>query len=546
MRFTDVTVPAGLGDYRHHTGAFGQKWFPETMGSGLAFLDYDGDGWQDLLVAGGGAWPQSPSQPARVLWLYRNNGDGTFVLRSKDAGLDDVRAYTFGLTVADYDNDGDPDVYCTTLERNLLFRNEGGTFHEVGQQAGVAGPPAWSSSALFFDADRDGHLDLFVGRYVQWSPERDLFCSLDGQTKSYCTPETYEAETSRYYHNNGDGTFTDHTEAAGFGTGPGKTLGVAEFDYNRDGWPDVFVANDTEPNALYRNNGDGTFTEQGAASGIAFDENGKARAGMGIDVGVVDSTGQPTVFIGNFSREMIGVYRHLGEGLFIDRAAVSQVGRPSLLTLTFAVLLLDLDLDGDLDLFGGNGHVQPEIETTQAGISYAQAPHLFLNQGDGTFTDVAPTLGGILAQPMLARGIASADYDRDGDLDLALVENGAALHLWRNDLRTPAQPAPHFLRVRVQGSTSNRDALGTRLVALVGRQRQERRIRSGSSYLSASEPIATFGLGSATRVDTLWVEWPNGVRQQLANVDANQELTLTELPPTNSAIPPSPSNPQRP
>ncbi len=524
LAFTDVTEQAGLGDFRHVTGAFGETWFPESMGSGGGFIDYNGDGWADILLVGGGVWPQSPQKLERVLSLYRNNGDGTFTLQSQEAGLDRLDTYGIGIGVGDYDNDGDEDFYFSTIGENQLFRNDNGVFTEVGKTAGVAGDWAWSSSAAFFDADRDGWLDLYVGNYVKWTPETDLYCSLDSKNKGYCTPEAYEGLPGRFYHNNGDGTFSDRTQEAGFLPAPGKSLGVTEFDFNRDGWPDLIVTNDTQPNLLYKNNGDGSFTEIGAVSGVAYDEHGKARAGMGVDAGVVDSTGEETIVVGNFSKEMIGVWRHIGNDLFIDRAAVSRIGRTSLMTLTFGVFLFDVDLDGDLDFFAANGHVQPQVETTQQGISYAEAPHLFINPGDGTFEDKAPETGGVLLKNIVARGSAYADYDRDGDLDVLITENDGPVHLWRNDLNNGA----HFLRVYTKGVESNRDGIGTQLVAYANGLRQMRRIRTAVSYLSASEKAATFGLGAATRLDSLVVYWPSGLVERFSDVRGDQEILLEE------------------
>lgn len=523
LSFTDVTDQAGLGSFRHETGAFGKKWFPETMGSGGGFLDYNGDGWLDVLLVGGGSWPAySDRGLVPALRLYRSNGDGTFTEVTTETGLGGISGYGIGITVADYDNDGDEDVFFTTLDQNMLFRNDGDHFTEVAEQAGVVGPATWSSSALFFDANRDGHLDLFVGNYVDWSPEKDIWCSISGQ-KGYCTPEEYQGVPSRFYRNNGDGTFTDRTEVAGFGGSPGKTLGMAELDYNRDGWPDLVVANDLEPDLLYRNRGDGTFEEVGVISGIAFDEHGRARAGMGIDTGVVDSTGEETIFVGNFSNEMIGVYRHMRDGLFIDRAAISQIGRPSLKTLTFGLFLFDIDLDTDLDLFAANGHVKQEIEAVQDGVTYREPPHLFINAGDGTFEDRAPAIGGVLAEPIVARGAAYGDYDRDGDLDILITENNGPVHLWRNDTE-----GGHFLRVRLEGRESSRDGLGARIVAYVDGLAMERRIRTGSSYLSQSEKTATFGLGRAERIDSLVVYWPSGRVERFEEVAGGREIRLKE------------------
>lgn len=514
--FTDIAEQAGLGDFRHETGAFGKRWFPESMGSGGGFVDFNGDGWYDIVLAGGGNWPEQSGgeeDPVRALYLYRNNADGTFSNVTEEAGLGGLDAYTIGLTAADYDNDGDQDIYVTALHDNLLLENTDGTFTERAAAAGIAGPGEWSTSAIFFDADRDGYVDLYVGNYVDWSPENDLVCVLEGQIRSYCTPELYVGTPSRFYHNNGDGTFTDWTERAGFASAPGKTLGVAEYDVNRDGWPDLLVANDTQRDLFYLNDGDGTFTEQGALSGMAYDENGKARAGMGIDVGVVDRTGEPTLFVGNFSKEMISVYRYIGNGLFIDRAALSQIGRPSLLTLTFGLFLFDADLDGDLDLFAANGHVQPEIEQTQEGIAYSQRPHLFVNDGDGTFDDVALQWGGALEQAVVARGAAYADVDLDGDLDVLITENSGPAHLLRNELSDG-----RVLRVGLEGVTSNRDGLSSRVILYAGDRRLERQVRTGSSMLSVSEKESTFGLGLSENVDSLVVFWPSG------RVDRHQDL----------------------
>jgi len=523
--FTEMATSAGLGEFRHVTGANGDKWFPESMGSGGGFIDYNGDGWMDILLVGGGVWPKEKEKKIPALWLYRNNGDHTFTNVTTKAGLGSLAAYGFGISVADFDNDGDDDFYFTTLHENMLFRNDGGKFIEIAATAGVTGGKVWSSSAIFFDADRDGWLDLYIGNYVDWSPENDLWCTLDGKTKSYCTPELYKGIPGRFYHNNGNGTFTDKTEAAGFVNSPGKTLGMAELDYNRDGWPDLAVANDTQRNLLYKNNGNGTFTEIAAMSGVAYDENGRARAGMGIDAGIVDHTGEETIFVGNFSKEMIAVFRYTGgNDLFFDRAAASKIGRPSLLTLTFGLFLFDFDLDGDLDLFTANGHVQEDIEITQDGITYREPPHLFVNNGNGFFTDEAPNIGGVLKQPIVGRGAACADYDRDGDLDILVTENGGPAHLWRNDLNS----RHHFLRVHLQGQKANRDAIGTRLVAIADTLRMERRIRTGSSFLASLEKAATFGLGQAAKLDSLVVYWPSGRVDRFGEIKADREVLLVE------------------
>lgn len=522
--FVNVTEEAGLGGFKHIIGDYGDVLFPESMGSGCGFIDYNGDGWLDILLVGGGVFPRSPQKFEYALWLYRNNGDGTFTFVSPEAGLVGIDTYGLGVTVGDYDNDGDEDFYFTTLYENMLFRNDGGVFVEVGKEAGVAGPSEWSASGIFFDADRDGDLDLFHGNYVKWTIETDKYCSLNNREKGYCTPETYEGISGRFYVNNGDGTFTERTKEAGMIPSPGKNLGVAEFDYNRDGWPDLIVTNDTQPNLLWRNNGDGTFTEIGALSGIAYDEHGKTRAGMGVDTGVIDKSGEESIVIANFSREMIAVYRYLGNDLFQDISARSRVGRISLMTLTFGLFLIDIDLDGDLDMYAANGHVQPQVEETQEGVYYAEPPHLFLNDGNGMFEDHAPDIGGPLLVPVVARGACFGDYDRDGDIDILVAENDGPVHLLRNDLVN----GNNFLKIKTRGKQVNRDGYGTRIVARVGDHVMERRVRGGSSYLAHSETAVIFGLGQAEKVDTLTLYWLNGHVDTFANVQANQELLIIE------------------
>ena len=523
--FTDVTEEAGLGAYRHENGGFGQKWMPEVVGPGGAFLDYDGDGWQDILLVGGGRWARVSDKPVEAVRLYRNLGDGTFDDVSAAAGLAGLEAYGFGVAAADYDNDGDTDFFLTALHENMLFRNEGGRFEEVGKEAGLADEAHWSASAVFFDADRDGWVDLFVGNYVSWTPETDIACFHEG-TKAYCTPQNYAGVASAFYRNRGDGSFADATEEAGFAgaidPALDKTLGVAELDVTGDGYPDVYVANDTERNLLFVNRGDGTFVEAGVRSGVAYDQHGQARAGMGVDAGVVDSTGETTIFVGNFTQETVSVFRHASNGYFTDRATASRIGFPTMGTLTFGLFLFDADLDGDLDLFLANGHVLEHIAEILEGATFAEPAQLFLNRGDGVF-DEALSATGVLARPLVARGAAYADYDRDGDLDILLLENAGPAHLWRNDLE-----GARWLSVQLEGRDSNRSALGARIEAVVGGLRMARHIRSGSSFLSQSALPAVFGLGARRQVDSLIVRWPSGLTERFADVEAGQEVTLVE------------------
>ncbi|MGH9580855.1 MAG: FG-GAP repeat domain-containing protein, partial [Terriglobales bacterium] len=349
QQFTDVTQAAGLR-FTHNNGAFGKKYLPETLGAGAAFLDCDGDGWQDVLLVNGENWPGRPQRPS-TLKLFRNNRNGTFTDVTRAAGLD-VRLYGMGVAVGDYDNDGHDDVFVTALGQSRLFRNSGrGTFVDVTREAGLAGPDEFSTSAAWVDYDKDGLLDLFVANYVQWSPKRDLFCTLDGTHKSYCTPESYRGASARMWRNLGGGKFQDTTRSAGLFDATSKGLGVAVLDANQDGWPDLFLANDTQPNKLYINTGKGSFTEKGVLAGVAFSEDGVARAGMGVDATDYDRSGRPSILISNFSNQMMALYHNEGNGLFVDEAPRSEVGRNSLLTLGFACFFLDYDLDGWQDIF---------------------------------------------------------------------------------------------------------------------------------------------------------------------------------------------------
>ena len=522
--FSDVTAAAGLSGFRHTNGGFGEAWAPEIVGGGGGFIDYDGDGWLDIMLVSGGPFRGRGGYRGPCLRLYKNQADGTFEEATEEAGLSVVGGYAFGITVGDYDNDGDPDIYVTTLYRDYLLRNDEGAFSEVGVDAGIGSISEWSSSAMFFDADRDGFLDLYVGTYVDWSPDKDIYCGFEGE-KVYCTPSVYEGISGRYYHNNGDGTFDLLTEEAGFLSGIAperdKTLGVAAYDINSDGWADVAIANDTERDLLFLNDGDGNFTEVGIRSGIAYDLHGTPRAGMGIDIGVVDGTQEPSWFVGNFSGEMVGVYRHIGDGLFMDRASTSLIGQPTLNTLTFGLFLFDMDLDSDLDLLVANGHVQTHIARIVEGATFRQRSQIFLNMGDGRFDELVPE--GPMLNAMVARGAAYGDYDKDGDQDVLITENNGPAHLWRNESRNS-----RWLRVRVEGRESNRDGYGARIVVSADSLKMVREVRSGSSFLSHPETVATFGLGSSSNPDSITVYWPSGVTDHIHSVEANTEVRIIE------------------
>jgi enediyne biosynthesis protein E4 len=522
ITFTDITATAGI-KFRHVSGAFGKKYLPETLGSGCAFLDYDNDGWQDVLFVNSMAWPSqkgTPSYPA----LYRNNHDGTFTDVTRQAGLA-VQMYGLGVAVADYDNDGNVDIYITALGPNHLFRNlGGGKFKDVTSAAGV-GDPGFSTSAMWFDYDRDGKLDLFVANYVQWTLETDLYCTLDGKTKSYCTPESYKGQSATLYHNRGSGTFEDVTRKAGLYDPSSKALGVALIDVDNDGWPDLFVANDTQPNKLYRNRHDGTFVDQGMTAGVAFNEAGVARAGMGVDAADIDGSGRQAIVIGNFSNEMMALYTNDGNGLFIDEAPASTIGHASLLTLTFSCFFFDADLDGLLDIFAANGHVSDDINTVQPKVTYAQPAHLFRNVGGKKFENISTTSGAALQQRVVARGAAYGDIDNDGDLDLLVTTNNGPARLLRND----GGNRNHMLRVKTIGTVSNRDGIGAKVrVAVDGGPARVAVVKTGSSYCSQSELPLTVGLGSSASVKSIEITWPNGKVERLPGTAADQVVTVQE------------------
>ena len=525
VSFTDVSEEAGIAGFSHETGGYGMSLMPEIVGGGGGFLDYDGDGWQDMVLIAGGVWKHHEERRVQAIRLYRNEKNGTFREVTDEAGLADIESYAFGVSAADYDNDGDEDFFVSTLHENLLFRNDGGRFENVAGPAGLGNEKVWSSSSVFFDADRDGWLDLFVGNYVDWSLDKDQVCLFEGE-KVFCTPQEYVGRASHFYRNNGDGTFVNASGKAGFWTDVDttldKTLGVAVFDFNKDGWPDITTGNDTENDMLFMNNGDGTFKEMGLVSGIAVSQHGNSRAGMGLDTGVVDSTGNVSIFVGNFSDETLSVFRYAGNGQFQDRAAISRLGFPSTRTLTFGLALLDADLDTDLDLLTANGHVLTHISRFTEGITFRQPPQLFLNRGNGIF-DLFTTTEGPLNTPMVARGLAYNDYDRDGDVDVLFVENDGPARLWRNDTVGGGS-----LRIRTRGTRSNRNGLGAHLIVRVGDLKMERWIRTGASFLTSSEKMAFFGLGDHEKADSLIVKWPSGTTDIFTDIDRNQEILIEE------------------
>lgn len=550
VTFTDITQQAGIR-WIHNTGAFGGKLLPETMGSGAAFIDYDADGYPDLFLVNSRDWtdaeikafrsgsskqyaslvPPTVQRRRSASALYRNRGDGTFEDVTRAAGLDLV-TYGMGATVGDYNNDGFEDLLVTSLDRNYLFRNEGGKrFTEVAEQAGVK-DSGWSTSAAFVDYDKDGKLDLFVCRYVEWSPATDIPCLLDGKNKSYCTPEVYPGITSRLFRNLGGGRFENVSDRAGI-TAPltgekrklqGKSLGVAILDADNDDWPDIVVGNDTEPNYLFRNRGDGTFEEIGIPCGIAYPEGGRARAAMGVDAADIDQSGRHSLLFGNFTNQMLGLYINKGNGLFIDIAPISEVGRASLLFLAFGALFADVNNDGWPDIFTANGHIENEINHINRDVTYEETPLLFINMGKAQFKEAASKAGAPMRRPVVGRGAASADVDLDGNVDLLITVNNAAPVLMKNNGETKNSS----LRITLRGTKSNRSGIGSMVDVKVGSQTLHRMYRSGSSYCSQSELPLTIGLGKAAKADKITVKWPSGLVSELTDVPANQAIVIEE------------------
>lgn len=541
VRWVDITDEAGI-DFLHVTGARGNKWMPETVGGGGGFLDYDGDGLADILLINGCEWAvETSATPRANPRLFRNVGAGRFEDVTAAVGLDAVIFYGMGFCAADYDADGDTDLFLTGVGRSFLLIQEDGRFidrtaerlryaQETDARHGMQGD--WSLGATWFDADGDGDLDLFVCNYVNWSPETDVYTTLDGRTKSYATPVVYEGRTNRLFENRGDGILAEVTHAAGLYNPKAKSMGVVLDDFDRDGRPDLFITNDTERNLLYLNRG-GRFEEVGLAAGCAYDEDGRARAGMGVDTADLTNNGDLCIAIGNFSREPLSLYQRLPDGLlFVDAASRARLSRPTLQSLTFGVLFFDADMDGFADLALANGHIEPEINRIQSEITFAQSPQIFLNQRDGSFFDATSAAGEDYARPMVGRALACADIDGDGDLDLLITENGGRPRLLRNE-RIHANDrtnGPHWLRVRLIGAAPNPDAIGATIrVTSAGGLIQTRRIRTGGSYLSQSEQIATFGLNDAEAAD-VEITWPDGSRWRFDQLLANRLHVISQAP----------------
>ena len=542
--FTDITDAAGIG-FTHNNGATGDKLLPESMGSGVAFFDFDADGDQDLLFTNGTWWEwdleKKPELKPTTAVLYRNDGKGGFVDVTADSGLD-IAFYGMGVAIGDVDNDGLPDVYQTAVGENRLFRNLGnGKFTDVTQQSGVAGgEKEWSTSAAFTVIDNDGDLDLFVCNYVRWSRAIDFEVNytLVGVGRAYGPPTNFEGTFPSLFRNDGEGKFTDISDSAGVQIRSSatkvpmaKSLGVSPVDLDGDGWVDFIVANDTVHNFVFKNKKDGTFTEMGGISGIGFDNNGKVRGAMGIDVARFRNDDSLGIGIGNFANEMTALYVSTPNNqlLFTDNAITEGVGPDSRLLLKFGLFFFDYDLDGWLDLLTANGHLEEEITKVQKSQSYAQPAQLFWNCGGtpamGGFATVDSTKAGAdLFKPIVGRGSAYADIDGDGDLDVAFTQLHGKPLLLRNDQAL----GNHWLRVKLTGKAANRDGIGAMLKLKSGETTQWRLVTAARSYLSQSETVATFGLGQEAKQAELTVVWPGGEEQTVAVPKLDTTLVIEQ------------------
>jgi hypothetical protein len=522
VRFGDITSDVKIA-FKHENGASPQKYMPETMGGGSIVFDYNNDGWPDLFFVNGGSFTDRQKAAAARHRLYRNNKDGSFADVSSGSGIG-VSGFGMGACSADYDNDGWPDLYITGFGGNRLYRNTGnGAFTDVGGKAGV-GTELWSASCAFADIDNDSDVDLYVTNYVDFAVSNNKYCVYFGDTRVYCHPNVYNGVPDVLFRNNGDGTFTDITRAAGIYRPDGKGLGVVFGDYDADGWEDIYVANDSTPNFLFHNKGKGVFGEIGLTAGVALGIDGQALAGMGTDMGDMDGDGLLDIFVTNLDRQTHSLYRNLGKGLFADITFESGIGEATLPFVGFGTLFFDYDNDTDLDLAIANGDVIDNIRLFRDSTSYEQRKLLLQNDGTGKFKDIGPASGAGFALKKSGRSLSAGDLDNDGDLDLLAGNVGQTPDVLRND----GGNSNNSLLIRTAGVKSNRDGIGARLALTVGGKVLHRHVKGGSSYLSQSDLRVHFGLGREERGQQLEIRWPSGVVDVLQNLEANQILTITE------------------
>jgi enediyne biosynthesis protein E4 len=525
VHFVDVTRAAGIV-FRHQNAATPEKYLIETMGSGSAWIDYNRDGLFDLYLVNGAATavfkPDSPLHSA----LYRNNGNGTFTDVTSEAHVGAEGLFGMGVAVGDYDNDGYPDLAVLGYGRSILYRNNGdGTFTDVTARAGVANAGKWASSGAWFDYDNDGRLDLVVANYVDWTPERNYYCGAQGPgMRSYCHPDDYHGVAPTLYRNNGDGTFSETSTTSGLAKSPSNGLGVVTLDYDEDGWQDIFIANDSVANSLFHNNGNGTFTEVSYQAGVAVSEDGVAEAGMGIDAADASGKGRLDLIVTHLDQQHTRFYRNLGHGAFEDATSAAKLAYATFQFSGFGVRFIDYDNDGWPDIFVATGHVLDNIARYHAGVTWAEPKLMFRNTGNGIFTDVSRQLGPDLQASTVSRGLAVGDYDNDGDLDLLVSNNGGPPELLRND----GGNGNHWLEVLLIGTRSNRDGVGARLKLTVGGRTLTDQRKGGMSYQSAQDPRVHFGLGNRDRADALEIRWPSGTLTRLTGVAADRILAIQE------------------
>ena len=525
VRFTDVASASGIA-FTHDNAASAEKYLIETMGAGCGWIDYDQNGLLDLYLVNGAATRlYTPKRPLRSA-LYKNNGDGTFTDVTERAGVGAEGLFGMGVAVGDYDNDGFPDIFVLGYGRCILYHKNGdGTFSDVTSKAGVGNVGKWASSAAWFDYDNDGKLDLVIANYVDWSPQNNFYCGSKGPgLRSYCHPDVYHGEAPTLYHNNGDGTFTDVSNRSGLGQRPGNGLGVVTFDYDNDGWQDIFIANDSMPNFLFHNNRDGTFREVAYSAGVAVGIDGQFEAGMGTDAADTTGSGRLDLVVAHLDQQLARLYRNLGEGVFEDATYGSKISYATFHLSGFGTRFLDYDNDGRRDLFIANGHVLDNIQLYHAETRYAEPKLMFHNAGSGVFENVSDQLGADFLLPRVSRGAAIGDFDNDGDLDILVNNNGQPPQLLRND----GGNSNHWVQLFLIGTRSNRDAIGARVKLNAGDLVLYDERKGGMSYQSAQDPRLHFGLGQRGKIDALEITWPSGELTKLTNLKADQFLAIEE------------------
>ena len=525
ITFVDVAVRSGI-TFRHDNAVSPEKYLIETMGSGCAWIDYDQNGLLDLyLVNGAATRVYAPKQSLRSA-LYRNNGDGTFTDVTAKAGVGGEGLFGMGVAVGDYDNDGYPDLFVLGYDRCILYHNNGdGTFTDITAHAGVTNSGRWASSAAWFDYDNDGRLDLVIANYVDWSPERNFYCGDPGPgMRSYCHPDDYHGQPPTLFHNNGNGTFTDVSKSSGLGLKGGNGLGVVTFDYDNDGWQDIFIANDHMPNYLFHNNRDGTFREVGYLAGVSVSADGQFEAGMGTDAADTTGSGRLDLIVAHLDMQLARIYQNLGDQTFEDATLRSKLSYATYHISTFGTRFMDYDNDGARDLFLANGHVLDNIERYHADTKYAEPKMMFRNTGHGIFENVSDRLGADFLTPRVSRGAAVGDFDNDGDLDILVNNCGQTPQLLRND----GGNANRWLEILLVGTKSNRDAVGARVKVTVGDLVLYDQRKGGMSYQSAQDPRLHFGLGQRSMVDLIEIMWPSGSTTKLSKIKADQIIAIKE------------------